>query len=147
MAAREDHWKRIKRAWQVDVLAAKSWSSMTWHDLDENLERFRPIKEPQSRAYINALRAWRGEIEARVDVMLAAIRLEAIRLEAEPAWPATRRHSPRRTRSRSFYFSRFTDDSTAPRCSSRSTRRTWPGKIGAVLGLEALVLPAPPGRA
>lgn len=88
--AREDHWARTKRAWQADVLAAKPWASMTWQDLDEQLERFRRVEEPRSRAYVAALRAWRDQLEARLDAVLAAIQREAARLAAEagPAGPA-----------------------------------------------------------
>ncbi len=81
--AREDHWARMKRAWQADVLASKPWATMSWQELDEQLARFHSVDEPRSRAYIDALLAWRDQVDTRLDEVLASVKLEAARLEAE----------------------------------------------------------------
>jgi len=104
--AREDHWMRMKRAWQAEVLAAKPWGGMTWQDLDEQLERFGQIEEPRSRAYVEALRAWREQTEARVDDVVAAIQREATRLEAE-AGPAGRSERARAHPLSKYLFQSF----------------------------------------
>lgn len=83
VAAREDHWARIKRTWQAEVLASKPWAAMPWAELDEQLARFASVDETRSRRYLDAVHAWRAQLEIRVDDVLAAVHREAARLDAE----------------------------------------------------------------
>ncbi|HEX7839545.1 MAG TPA: metallophosphoesterase [Kofleriaceae bacterium] len=84
VAAREDHWARIKRLWQADVLASKPWPEMTWAELDEQLAQFAASDEPRTRAYVAALGAWRAALEHRRAAVLDGILDTAARISATP---------------------------------------------------------------
>src|SRR5262249_7434773 len=80
--ARDDHWARAKREWQGDVLATKPWNDMEWAHLDEQLARFTNVTEPNARAFLAALRAWRNQLTRQMTDTRAAILLEAERIRA-----------------------------------------------------------------
>jgi serine/threonine protein phosphatase 1 len=144
--AREDHWARIKRAWQADVLASKPWEAMSWQELDEQLARFRNVDEPRSRAYVGALLVWRDRVDARLDEVLAAVQGEAARLTAEGG------EHGRAVLAKSHSLSTLLFQSFRGRLDRAALSRQVYGprrldEICITLGLDAAPLPALPKRA
>jgi serine/threonine protein phosphatase 1 len=144
--AREDHWARIKRAWQADVLAAKPWATMAWHELDEQLARFAGVDEPRTRAYVAALAMWRERLDGRVDELLDAVHREAARLAAEGG------EAGRAALAKVHPLSALLFQSFRGRLDREALRRQAYGprrldELSGTLGLPAIPLPAPPPRA
>ncbi|HTE49441.1 MAG TPA: metallophosphoesterase [Kofleriaceae bacterium] len=147
VAAREDHWARMKRSWQADVLADRPWRELSWSELDRELARFdgrrRTSDEPRTAAYVDALRAWRASLDARLVEVVDAIRREAERIDAEDG-PAGRTE-----RARAHPLARYLFQSTAGRLDPAALRRqchtpAMLAELGRALGLAPLEPPAPP---
>jgi serine/threonine protein phosphatase 1 len=140
--AREDHWTHVKRAWQSDVLAAKPWPNMAWSEIDEQLARFSDAKEPRTRAYVDALHAWRRSLDERFAAVLVAIQHEAARLAVEAGLDGrealARAHSLAK-----LLFQVFTGrlDLSSLRKQLHTPRRL--DDVAVVLGFAPLVLPSP----
>lgn len=81
--AREDHWTRVKRRWQADVLAAKPWRQMSWRELDEQLARHGEADYARTRAYLESLGIWREALEAQLSQLFEVVQREAERFNAE----------------------------------------------------------------
>ena len=143
--AREDHWMRTKRAWQADVLAAKPWVSMTWQELDEQLERFRQVEEPRSRGYVAALCEWRDQVDARVDGVLSTIQREATRLEVE-AGLAGRADLARVHPLSKYLFQSFRGRLDRVALLKQVHTPRGLDDVGAALGFEPLLPPSLPQR-
>lgn len=140
--AREDHWARAKRVWQADVLATKPWRQMTWLELDEQLARFGNLDEPRTRAYLHAMRAWRGGLAARVTEVHAALHREAERLSSTTT-DATRAAAAKAHPLSGFLFQCFRGglDLDALRRQCATPLRL--AEFSAALGLPPLPPPAP----
>jgi serine/threonine protein phosphatase 1 len=56
--ARADYWAIAKREWQLPVLQARPWLTMSWVDFDAEIARFRGSTQGVSHDYLAALDAW-----------------------------------------------------------------------------------------
>jgi serine/threonine protein phosphatase 1 len=138
--AREDHWARIKREWQVEVLARKPWAEMAWDDLDAELRRFADVKDAAARDYVAALREWRAQLEPHMAATQQAIVREATRLQSvTPASELKRVLSAHAVSGFMFQALRGRLDLATFRKQCRSPRRL--NEIAAALGLSPLDVP------
>lgn len=140
--AREDHWARIKRTYQADVLAAKPWVEMPWPELDEQLARFSRAGDARAHAYVAALRDWRDALERRlVEIHEAAMR-EADRMTA--ADDRTRLAKVHGAAALLFQHFRGRLDLEAVRKNAQTPHKL--AQLAAALGLSPLPVPAPSPR-
>lgn len=78
--ARADHWSIAKKAWQLPVLQARPWLTMSWADFDAEIARFKDSTQGAAKDYIAALEAWGRELRAHYDDMYGAARAAAERI-------------------------------------------------------------------
>lgn len=81
--AREDHWARAKREWQVRVLEGKPWGAMTFEEIAERIDGLAHVDDAGVRAFLAAKREWARALEALHEELLAAVASEVARLRAE----------------------------------------------------------------
>jgi serine/threonine protein phosphatase 1 len=142
--AREDHWTHIKRRWQADALAARSWQQMAWPQLDDQLTHYRKIDEPRTSAYMRSLEVWREALDAQLTDLFEAIQREAERLTDEAGL------SGRAALAKVHPLSRLLFQSFGGRLDAEALRRQVPtpqklGELAATVGLDPVAPPAPPG--
>lgn len=139
--AREDHWTRIKRQWQADVLGAKDWGGMPWAELDEQLARFGGARDARTTEFVARLRAWRADVERRLDAVLAAIQHTAAGLAPETRNDHARTHPLSR-----YLFQAFRG--RLDRSSLVKQVHTPRGldDVAAALGMPRLEVPSPAAR-
>ncbi|MDQ3366549.1 MAG: metallophosphoesterase [Myxococcota bacterium] len=80
--ARADHWAAVKAAWQLPVLAAKPWLTMSWSSFDAELARF-GAATGDARAYLDELAGWAHQLRTRAVELVAAAHATAERIERE----------------------------------------------------------------
>lgn len=80
--ARADHWSIAKKEWQLPVLQARPWLTMSWADFDAEIARFKDSTQGATKDYIAALEAWARELRTRHGEFLAAARAAADRILA-----------------------------------------------------------------
>jgi serine/threonine protein phosphatase 1 len=81
--ARADYWSIAKKEWQLPVLQARPWLTMSWADFDAEIARFKGSTHGVSRDYVAALETWAHELQARHGEFLAAARAVADRILAD----------------------------------------------------------------
>lgn len=81
--ARADYWAIAKREWQLPVLQARPWLTLSWAEFDAEIARFRGTTQGDSHAYVIALDAWAKALRERADEVLAAARAMSERILAE----------------------------------------------------------------
>jgi serine/threonine protein phosphatase 1 len=143
VAAREDHWAKLKRIWQADVLATKPWLEMRWTELDEQLARFASNDEPRTRAYVAALQTWRAALENRraevLDGILETTARIAATFEPEQAAAAMKAHPLT-----GFLFQAHRGRLDASAFARQCQTPLRLGEFSRGLGLAPLPPPAPP---
>lgn len=94
--AREDHWKRVRTAWQAPVLRTLPWATMTFEQIDRKL---RSLRDPElgddvlarvaawSAALRDALPGLRGRLEAVLAELAAGSDDVGRAAAAHPAGP------------------------------------------------------------
>lgn len=85
--ARADYWAIAKREWQLPVLQARPWLTLSWAEFDAEIARFRGSIQGASHDYVVALDAWSKALRGRTDDLLAAAHAMSERILAE-AGPA-----------------------------------------------------------
>jgi serine/threonine protein phosphatase 1 len=86
--ARADHWARVKREWQVPVLAHKPWATMTFAAIREQCEALAHVDDAGVRAFLEEKRAWAAALEASHVELLVAVRAVVERLPSDDAMRA-----------------------------------------------------------
>jgi serine/threonine protein phosphatase 1 len=85
--AREDHWKRTARAWQLPILKARPWGQMAWRKiaeaLDERADDRVDTHGVEVNEYLASVRAWSESVHALVPRLHQAVVALAERLRAE----------------------------------------------------------------
>ncbi|WP_327003063.1 metallophosphoesterase [Dactylosporangium sp. NBC_01737] len=70
--ARADHWAHTRRVWQLPVLRSRPWRDFTWPDLDAAVARFSTTPDAAAQAWLDAVRAWAGELRASLPALVGA---------------------------------------------------------------------------
>lgn len=78
--AREDHWARVRRAWQAPVLRTYRWDSLTFEQLTKKL---RGLRDPELGDDVLArVASWRDVIEGALPGLRARLDAELEKLDA-----------------------------------------------------------------
>jgi serine/threonine protein phosphatase 1 len=80
VAAKEDHWAKTRRTFQVPVLRARVWRTMTWAKLEETHAELARAPELETQAFARALERWIGEVRGALVTIEEAIAAEARRI-------------------------------------------------------------------
>lgn len=79
--AREDHWARVRAAWQAPVLRSLPWDGMTFEQLDKKV---RSLRDPElGDEVIARVVAWAAGLRAALPELRARLDAETQRLVAE----------------------------------------------------------------
>ncbi|MFO0723801.1 MAG: metallophosphoesterase [Myxococcota bacterium] len=78
--AREDHWARVRKAWQAPVLRTYPWKALTFEQITKKLKS---LRDPELGAEVlERVGAWRDAMEGALPTLCARLDAEIARLEA-----------------------------------------------------------------
>lgn len=82
--AREDHWAKVRVAWQEAVLLEEPWEEMTWGKLAKRVRRARSPQLPGG--VLDGILAWSVAVQGRIPALaeVLAARCEALLEEVGP---------------------------------------------------------------
>lgn len=81
--SRGDHWAAEQRRWQVPVLRARPWGSMSFEQLRAKAKELSQ-RHPDAEPYLAGVTAWADAVRARIPSLHARARAILAELEAGP---------------------------------------------------------------
>ncbi len=78
--AREDHWARVRNAWQVPVLRRQPWATMTFEQIAKKVGK---LRDPElAGGALEGILRWLDGVRAAIPELAAALASESERLHA-----------------------------------------------------------------
>ncbi len=131
--ARADHWKTCARDYQVPVLRARPWGTMSFRKIDEAIADLREGRSAGAEAYLESLAAWAASIQALIPALLERVEALAEELRSahgEAGWTAAASGHPARPLLFKLARGRLVLDDLTVRCSSPRTTIELAEKLG-----------------
>lgn len=136
--ARADHWMSVARAWQVPVLRARPWATMSWKKIEETIADREGDEGEDCASYLASLRRWVDAVRALHAAMLARVPeiVDSLR-DAEGGLEAAMTAHPAKPLLFLSSRNRLTVDAITARCATPAATLDWAARLGLPLPLIA----------
>ncbi len=74
---KQDYWKTERLKWQIPVLKAKPWETMTFEQIERQISKLRYIENPEIQAFLDKKENWSLKIQAKIPILLEQIKAKA----------------------------------------------------------------------
>jgi serine/threonine protein phosphatase 1 len=79
----QDYWQTERVKWQIPVLKAKSWKTMTFEQIQRQIDKLRYIENTEIQAFLDEKENWSLAIQAKIPTLLALLKIKADSILAE----------------------------------------------------------------